>query len=323
LASVLDRLKRPEDPRLLVGINTADDAGVYLLQDGLALVQTVDLLTPIVEDPYVFGRIAAANSLSDVYAMGGTPVVVLNVVGFPAPSPKEWLAGILQGGQDTCNEAGAAVAGGHTFNEKEIKYGLAVTGRIDPDRIVTNAGAKPGDLLVLTKPIGCGVFAQAVLTQEEVDPELHAAATESMTTLNRAAAEAMLACEASAATDITGYGLLGHAQEMAQGSGVCIRFVLADIPLFPKARELSAQGIVDAGVAMNQSAFEKLVKWDSDIAEPDRNLLWESESSGGLLVALPERCVRQYQQMAEDKGIKAPVIGEVVAGEPGTVEVRR
>jgi selenide,water dikinase len=323
LASVLDKLKRPEDPRLLVGINTADDAGVYLLQDGLALVQTVDLLTPIVEDPYVFGRIAAANSLSDVYAMGGVPVVVLNIVGFPAPSPKEWLAGILQGGQDTCNEAGAAVAGGHTFNEKEIKYGLAVTGRIDPDRIITNAGARPGDVLVLTKPIGFGVFAQAMMTQDTVDPELYAAATESMMTLNRVAAKAMSECDASAATDITGYGLLGHAQEMAHGSGVGIRFRLTDIPVLPKTRELSEQGIVDAGVAMNQSGFEKMVEWDSGIAEPDRNLLWESETSGGLLVALPGKCVQQYQEMVGDHGIKAPAVGEVVAGEPGIVEVLR
>lgn len=323
MASVLEKLKRPDDPRLLVSINTADDAGVYLLQEGLALVQTVDLLTPMVEDPYVFGRIAAANSLSDVYAMGGAPEVVLNIVGFPAPAPKDWLAEILQGGQDACNEAGAAVAGGHTFNEKEIKYGLAVTGRIDRDHIVTNAGARPGDVLVLTKPIGSGVFAQAVMTQDRVDPELYAAATESMTTLNRGAAEAMSACGASAATDITGYGLLGHAQELAQASGVGIRFRLPYIPVLPKARELSEQGMVDAGVAMNRSSFEKLVKWDSGIAEPDQNLLWESESSGGLLVALPEKCVRRYQQAADDNGIRAPVVGEVVAGESGTVEVRR
>jgi len=196
---------------------------VFLLQDGLALVQTVDLLTPIVEDPYTFGRIAAANSLSDVYAMGGTPLTVLNIVGFPGPMDKKVLAEILRGGQDTVGEAGAVVAGGHTFNEKEIKYGLSVTGRIDPKRIVTNAAVKVGDVLVLTKPLGTGVFAQAMMTQDEVDSVLYKAATASMMQLNKAASEIMLACDVHSATDITGYGFLGHTQEMAQGSGVRLR----------------------------------------------------------------------------------------------------
>jgi selenide,water dikinase len=320
---VLERLKRPEDPRLLVGINTADDAGVFKVDDRLALVQTVDLLTPIVEDPYTFGRIAAANSLSDVYAMGGTPLVVLNVAGFPAPAPKEWLASILQGGQDACNEAGAAVAGGHTFNEKEIKYGLAVTGRIDPERIVTNAGARPGDVLVLTKPLGCGIFGQLELAEDEVDADLYKQATESMMALNRAASEAMVACDAEAATDITGFGLLGHSQEMAEASGVALRFRLESIPFLPGVRETAGQGVVDPGVAMNESSFTDSVEWDESIVEGDRNLLWGSESSGGLLVAVPDDCVERFVSITGESGVRAVVVGEVVDGQAGKVEVRR
>jgi len=323
LAQVLQRLKRPEDPRLLVGINTADDAGVFKVDDRLALVQTVDLLTPMVEDPYTFGRIAAANSLSDVYAMGGTPLVVLNVAGFPAPSPKDWLAGILQGGQDACNEAGAAVAGGHTFNEPEIKYGLAVTGRIDPECIVTNAGARPGDVLVLTKPLGCGIFAQLELTQDKVDDGLYEQATRSMMQLNRAASEAMVACGSKAATDITGFGLLGHAQEMAEASGVAIRFRLESLPFLPGVREVAGQGVLDPGVAMNESSFSDKVEWEDGIPEGDRNLLWGSESSGGLLVALSEDRVERFESIAGEGGASAATVGEVTEGQAGTVEVRR
>jgi selenide, water dikinase len=305
---------------LLVGISTADDAGVFLLQDGLALVQTVDLLTPMVEDPYTFGRIAAANSLSDVYAMGGTPLTVLNIVGFPGPMDKKVLAEILRGGQDTVTEAGAVIAGGHTFNEKEIKYGLSVTGRIDPKRIVTNAAAEVGDVLVLTKPLGCGVFAQAMMTQDEVDPELYKAATASMMQLNRAASEIMLACDVHSATDITGYGFLGHAQEMAQGSGIRLRVNVAAIPLLPKVLSL-AEELVDAGVAMNESSFGDKVEWNGDTSPALKNILWESQSSGGLLIALPEDLVAGFRVRAEDAGILAVVVGSVIAGRPGTIEV--
>jgi selenide,water dikinase len=303
-----------------VGISTADDAGVFLLQDGLALVQTVDLLTPMVEDPYTFGRIAAANSLSDVYAMGGTPLTVLNIVGFPGPMDKKVLAEILRGGQDTVSEAGAVVAGGHTFNEKEIKYGLSVTGRIDPARIVTNAAEETGDVLVLTKPLGCGVFAQAMMTQDEVDPELYRAATGSMMQLNRAASEIMLACDVHSATDITGYGFLGHAQEMAQGSGIRLRVNAAAIPLLPKVLDM-AEEMVDAGVAMNESSFGDKVEWFGDVPPALRNILWESQSSGGLLIALPEDMIAGFRRRAQDSGILAAVVGSAVDGRPGTIEV--
>ncbi len=318
MAPVLEKLKRRADPRLLVGINTADDAGVFLLRDGLALVQTVDLLTPVVEDPYVFGRIAAANSLSDVYAMGGQPLTALNVAGFPAPGDKSWLVGILQGGEDAVAEAGAVVAGGHTFNEPEIKYGLAVTGQVDPKNIITNAGAKPGNVLVLTKPLGTGVFSQAFVERDAVDPGLYRAATESMMTLNRDASQAMAACEASAATDITGYGFVGHAQEMAEASGVAFRMHTGDVPLLPGVAGLSQEGVVDAGVAMNEVAFQSCVRWAEGVAAALRNLFLGSETSGGLLVALPPRCVEEFRERC---GGVCPVVGEVVDGPAGNVEV--
>jgi len=320
LAQALSGLERPTDPRLLVGINTADDAGVFLLREGLALVQTVDLLTPMVEDPFTFGRIAAANSLSDVYAMGGSPLTALNVVGFPGPMDKKLLGEILRGGQASVSEAGAVTVGGHTFNEKEIKYGLSVTGRIDPGRIITNAAAKAGDVLVLTKPLGCGVFAQATMTQDEVDSELYRAATSSMMQLNRAASEAMLASGAHSATDITGYGLLGHAQEMAEGSGLRLRLVASAIPLLPKVLAM-AETMVDAGVAMNESSFGDRVEWKGDFKPALKNILWESQSSGGLLIALPETRVTDFQRRAQDSGILAAVVGSAITGSPGTIEV--
>jgi selenide,water dikinase len=320
LAQALEGLKPQNDPRLLVGISTADDAGVFLLQDGLALVQTVDLLTPMVEDPYTFGRIAAANSLSDVYAMGGVPLTALNIVGFPGPMDKRALGEIMRGGQDTVTEAGAVIAGGHTFNEKEIKYGLSVTGRIDPKRIVTNAAAEVGDVLVLTKPLGCGVFAQAMMTQDEVDPELYKAAIGSMMQLNRAASEIMLACDVRSATDITGYGFLGHAQEMAQGSGIRLRVNAAAIPLLPKVLDM-AEEMVDAGVAMNESSFGDKVEWFGDVPPALKNILWESQSSGGLLIALPEDMTAGFRRRAQDSGILAAVVGSAVDGRPGTIEV--
>jgi selenide,water dikinase len=320
LAQALEGIKPQHDPRLLVGISTADDAGVFLLHEGLALVQTVDLLTPMVEDPYTFGRIAAANSLSDVYAMGGAPLTVLNVVGFPAQMDKRVLAEILRGGQDTVVEAGAVVAGGHTFNEKEIKFGLSVTGQIDPRRIVTNAGARAGDALVLTKPLGCGVFAQAMMTMDAVDEVLYGAATTSMMQLNKVGSEIMLACRAHSATDITGYGFLGHAQEMAAGSSVRLSFRASAIPLLPKVLKL-AESVTDAGVAMNESSFGDKVEWTGNVPSPLKSILWESQSSGGLLVSLPENRAADYLRRAAEAGIPAAVVGSVVPGPAGTVEV--
>lgn len=303
-----------------MGISTADDAGVFLLQPGLAVVQTVDILTPMVEDPYVFGRIAAANSLSDVYAMGGEPVTVLNIVGFPAPMDKAVLREILRGGQETVKLAGAVIIGGHTFNEKEIKYGLAVTGRVDPDKIITNAGARIGDRLVLTKPLGTGVFAQIMMTEERIDADLYRAAVESMMHLNKTARDLMLEFNANAATDITGYGFLGHLQEMAEASKVRVRVYARAIPMLPMVTEL-ADKYIDSGVAMNETSFSAQVEWKCEISNAVRNLLWESESSGGLLISLPTDRVDSFQHKAKELGVMAAVVGEVILGPPGTIEV--
>lgn len=322
MAQALSGLERPTDPRLLVGISTADDAGVFLVRDDLALVQTVDLLTPMVEDPYTYGRIAATNSLSDVWAMGGEPLTVLNIVGFPAPMDKRVLAEILRGGQDAVNEAGAVVAGGHTFNEKEIKFGLAVTGTVDPKRIVTNAGARPGQVLVLTKPLGTGVFGVAMLTLDAVEPVLYDAAVKSMTTPNRAASRAMLECGATCATDITGYGLLGHAQEMAEGSGVRLRFDAGRLPVLPGAEALVGQGLEDPGVLMNETSFGGRVEFGPNVPEPRRKLAWESQTSGGLLVVLDKARAGQFIELCAAAGVAAVTVGEVLEGPAGTVEVR-
>lgn len=321
MAQALAGLERPTDPRLLVGISTADDAGVFLVRPDLALVQTVDLLTPMVEDPYTYGRIAATNSLSDVYAMGGEPLTVLNIVGFPAPMDKRVLAEILRGGQDAVVAAGAVVAGGHTFNEKEIKFGLAVTGTIDPKRIVTNAGARPGQVLVLTKPLGTGVFGVAMLSKDELDKSFYDAAVESMTTSNRAASKAMLECGSTAATDITGYGLLGHAQEMADGSGVRLRFDAAALPVLPGAEALVEEGLEDPGVLMNETSFGERVEFGPGVSGSRRKLMWESQTSGGLLVALAPGCLERFVRSCAAAGVTAVPVGAVLDGTAGTVEV--
>lgn len=320
LAQALLGLEQPSDPRLLVGINTADDAGVFLLEPELALVQTVDILTPMVEDPYIFGRIAAANSLSDVYAMGGEPVTVLNIVGFPAAMDKGLLREILRGGQDTVREAGALVVGGHTFNEKEIKFGLAVTGKVDPQRIITNAGAKTGDMLILTKPLGTGVFAQIMMSEETIDEDFYLTVVNSMMGLNKDARDLMLEYHASAATDITGYGFLGHLQELAEASGVRVKVFAEEVPLLPGVLELSKR-FMDSGVLMNESSFNAKVEWRAEVVPEMKNILWESESSGGLLISLPPEAVGAFQSKAKERGITAALVGEVVTGAAGTIEV--
>jgi len=274
----------------------------------------------MVEDPYVFGRIAAANSLSDVYAMGGEPVTVLNIVGFPAAMDKAVLREILRGGQDTVKLAGAVVIGGHTFNEKEIKYGLSVTGMVDPDKIITNAGARIGDRLILTKPLGTGVFAQIMMNEETIDADFYRVAVESMMQLNKTARDLMLEFNANAATDITGYGFLGHLQEMAEASEVRVRVYSQEIPMLPVVREL-AERFIDSGVTMNETSFSSQVEWKCELHDAIRNLLWGSESSGGLLISLPADSVDLFQQKAHQLGVLAAVVGEVISGSPGTIEV--
>jgi selenide,water dikinase len=306
LSAALAPLPLRDDPRLLVGRETFDDAGVYAVSEELALVQTVDFFAPIVDDPYAFGRIAAANALSDVYAMGGEPITALNIAAFPVGRlPLEVLTEILRGGQDAVHEAGALVVGGHTVTDDEIKYGLAVTGRADPRRLLTNAGARAGDVLVLTKPLGTGLVATAV-KRGIADPGAESAAVASMSTLNRDASRAALAVGARCATDVTGFGLLGHASHVARASGVTLAFDAAALPSLPGARAAWEAGARTGGAERNAAFIEAHVAWGA--VDPFlRALCVDPQTSGGLLVAVPVDRVGDYVSRVDG----AVVVGEV------------
>ena len=307
LSRALNALPVRSDPRLIVGRETFDDAGVFVLSDDLALVQTVDFFAPIVDDPYLFGQIAAANALSDVYAMGGEPITALNIVGFPAGKlPMEVLTDILRGGQDTVHEAGALVVGGHSIIDEELKFGLAVTGRVHPQRILSNARASVGDRLILTKPLGTGLLATAAkrgaLGTVETDA-LYA----SMRALNAAASRAALSVGVVCATDVTGFGLLGHASHIAAASNVTLVIDAARVPALPGAREAWQEGIRTGGAERNDAYLESRVDWHG-ASEASRALLVDPQTSGGLLVAVPSRRVADYLSLVPE-GVE---IGEVV-----------
>lgn len=294
-----------------MGPETADDAGVYRIGEGLALVETVDIITPLVDDPFTFGRIAAANALSDVYAMGGMPATAMNLVFFPACSlPGSVLAEILAGGLDAVREAGACLVGGHTVEDDELKYGIAVTGLINPGRIVRNSTARPGDRLILTKPLGTGIVSTAIKA-DMVPDAVAAEAIRWMTLLNAAAAGLMLECDASACTDVTGFGLIGHACEMARGAGVTLTFSLSALPVMAGVAGLVADGLVPAGCYRNRDHYAPHV--DFPDAGPERILpLFDPQTSGGLLVALPPRALGSFLATAEDRGLFAVAVGEVM-----------
>lgn len=301
--SVLSRLPRPTDPNVLVGFETHDDAGVYQLADELAIVQTVDFFTPIVDDPETFGRIAAANSLSDVYAMGGRPISALSIVAFPENGAPELLERIIRGGQEKMQEAGCSVIGGHSIKDPELKFGYAVTGVIHPKKVWRNVGARPGDVLLLTKPIGTGVISTA-LKNNAASPESVDAAAASMARLNRDASEALKEIDGQstgkvpaskeagytgpihAVTDITGFGLLGHAQEMARGSQVSLELDHRAISYLPGAREAARDGHIAGGLKANREHYGGCVGFDEDVAEDFRLLLFDPQTSGGLFVAV-------------------------------------
>ena len=284
-----------------------DDAGVFLLSDDLALVQTVDFFAPIVDDPYLFGQVAAANALSDVYAMGGEPLTALNIVGFPSGKlPLDVLREILRGGQDKVHEAGALIVGGHTIIDEELKYGLSVTGRANPARLLTNAGARPGDRLLLTKPIGTALLATAAKRGELGEADLRALG-DSMSALNRRASAAALEVGAVCATDITGFGLLGHASHIARASNVTLRVDVARVPLLSGARSAAERGVRTGGADRNLSYLERLVEWGAT-SETDRVLLIDPQTSGGLLVALSPERARRYLSLIPE----AVEIGEVL-----------
>ena len=286
-----------------------------MLSDDLALVQTVDFFAPIVDDPYLFGQIAAANALSDVYAMGGEPLTALNIVGFPSGKlPMEVLTEILRGGQDKVHEAGAVVAGGHSILDDEPKFGLAVTGRVHPKRVLTNAGARPGDSLVLTKPIGTGILATVMKRGQLADDQAQQL-YQTMARLNRDAARAATALGVRCATDVTGFGLLGHASHIARASKVTLRIEVSRVPLLAGVREAVRRGVRTGGAERNDTYLADLVAWGR-ATDDDRALLVDPQTSGGLLVAVPADRVAEYLSTVSD----AVEIGEVLPpGESGLV----
>jgi selenide,water dikinase len=296
-----------------VGTETADDAGVYQISEEMALVQTVDFITPIVDDPFTFGQIAAANSLSDIYAMGGKPLTAMNVVGFPRLTlDLSILTDILRGGLEKIHEAGAVLMGGHTVEDAELKYGLSVTGTVHPQKILTNKGARAGDVLILTKALGTGILATA-LKAEMAEPGILQGAIHSMIRLNDKAAEAMSASPVHACTDITGFGLMGHAWEMANGSGLSFRLFYSRIPILPGAREYAAQGLVPAGAYCNQRHLEGKTAIAGEIPELEKIILFDPQTSGGLLIALPEAEGEKLLKRLQEEGIKeASLVGEVL-----------
>jgi len=307
-------------PHLLVGVETRDDAGAYRLPDGRVLIQTVDFFTPVVDDPADWGRIAAANALSDVYAMGGEPLTALQLVCWPSGDlPLETLSAVIQGGSEVMARAGCTVVGGHTVDDPEPKYGFAVTGTAV--RLTTNAGARPGDLLVLTKPIGTGVISTA-LKHDAAPPEALDAAVASMRTLNRAAADAASRFGAHAMTDVTGYGLLGHLREMMQASG-CSATVFADqVPVFPGVRDLIAADEVPGGTERNLDALDGQVEWAAELPIAERLLLADAQTSGGLLIAIPPEDEHALREALAGAGVTtAATVGRVVARREAPLEV--
>ena len=306
---------------LLVGSSTGDDAAVYRLDDKTALVITVDFFTPITDDPYEFGLVAAANSLSDVYAMGGRPLVALNVVGFPAALATEMLGDVLRGGYDKAAEANCLIVGGHTVDDNEPKYGLSVVGLVEPGKQVSNAGAQPGDVLVLTKPIGTGIVTTACKAGV-APPGSVETAVETMATLNRAASEAMMEVGANSCTDITGFGLMGHLTSMMRASGTEGRIVRSQIPVLPGATELLEQGIAPGGTRRNEDGVAAYVDWSDDLTDDDRLLLCDAQTSGGLLISVPEARLSQLLSALETRGVNTrAVVGSVTDGTPGLVRV--
>lgn len=309
------------NPNLLVGLDTSDDAGVYRLTDELALVQTVDFFTPIVDDPYSFGQIAAANALSDIYAMGGKPLTVLNIVAFPiSVLDKSILADILRGAADKVAEAGATLVGGHSIDDQEPKFGLAVTGLVHPDKVRTNAGARPGDMLILTKPIGVGILTTSI-KKDQLSPEETTRLTAVMSMLNKTAAEIMAPYEVHACTDVTGFGLLGHASEMAKGSSVGLIIHHDIVPMLPRVRELAEKGFVPGGTKNNFAHLEGSIIYPEEMDQIDRYILCDAVTSGGLLISVAPEQKEQLLQELKDAGVEAAWIGEVTKDHPGLITV--
>ena len=315
LAQLLEDIRVHTDPNLLVGFDKSDDASVYKISDDLALVQTVDFFPPIADDPYVFGQIAATNALSDVYAMGGEPKLCLNIMAIPKDIPREAVHRLLQGGYDKVYEAGALITGGHSILDDEPKYGLAVTGFVHPDKILTNAGAKPGDILLFTKPLGIGVLTTAAKADMVSEAGL-ALARELMTTLNKSARDVMVQYRVHACTDVTGFGMLGHLYEMAQGSNVQITLDVDAMDLIPEALELARMGILPEGMYRNRSfAQEAVDSGDTELAKQD--LLYDPQTAGGLVMAVDPADTEALFAALQPVVPSAQKIGVVSAHEGG------
>lgn len=297
---------------MLVGISTGDDAGVFRLRDDLAIVSTVDFFTPVVDDPYTYGQISAANALSDVYAMGGRPVSALNIVCWPQTGlPREMLAEVLRGGSEKAREAGVVVVGGHSVADEEVKFGMAVTGVIDPRRIVRNVGAQVGDALLLTKALGTGVLMTA-FKRDALNPEHYTSAVNSMVQLNADAATIMLNHEVHAATDVTGFGLLGHAFKMADGSNVTLVFEESDLPLLQGALEQVRAGMIPGGGTRNREYYAPHVKVSDEVSEEMVALAFDPQTSGGLLISVPEsQSVAMLAELHKTECTDAAIVGRV------------
>ncbi len=320
MSDALNGLNFHRDANLLVGIETSDDAAVYKLSDDLAMVNTVDFITPPVDDPYWFGQIAAANSISDVYSMGGKPLTALNVVMFPSGQlDMGILREILRGGNDKVVEAGACLAGGHTVDDNEPKYGLCVNGVVHPDRIITNAGAKPGDALILTKPLGSGVLFNAVRARKFDMKELEQFVLPTVASLNRLAMEKALTCALHACTDITGFGLLGHVLEMAAGSGVHALIDYKALPFYPGAHDMYKKGQTTGSNKANRALVARYpLTMATDLTRSQEELLYDPQTSGGLLLSLPKSQAQRLVQQLHETGVgDAAIIGGIISGTPG------
>lgn len=300
-------------PDLLVGLTSPDDAAVWRLSDEQAIVVTTDFFTPVVDTPYEYGSIAAANSISDIYAMGGKPFLALNIAALPEDLPSEYLSQIMRGGAEKAKEAGVVIAGGHTVKDKEPKYGLVVIGFVHPQKMISKGGLNAGDVLVLTKPLGVGVTTTA-LKQEKIKEEHLKEAIESMARLNKVAGELAVEFNLRGGTDVTGFGLIGHASEMAQASGLRLEIKFSKLPFLSGAKEYAKQGIFAGGAFDNKKHFESFVQFDEAIDEASQMLMFDPQTSGGLLLGVPSERLNQFKQKAEGLNQQVWVIGEAVTG---------
>ena len=298
------------DPDLLVGFDTSDDAAVFKISDDLALIQTVDIFPPIVDDPFDYGRIAAANALSDVYAMGGKPRLAMNVLCIPEDLDQEITLDILRGGQDRCREAGAVICGGHTIKDNEPKYGLCVSGFVSPSKVMKNSSAKEGDILILTKALGTGILSTA-MKADLPSPETTKAVVESMATLNKKAAELMVKYPVNACTDVTGFGLVGHSFEMASSSGLTITLDSSALPLLPEALDMARMGIIPAGAYGNRNWIDCGATVEGDVELALTDVMYDPQTSGGLLISVPEKeGLKLFRELKDSIPVSA-IVGHV------------